>query len=62
MLGEGITGALYWKDLMRIVTAIGFSPPVLVDVANISIDDPSVQEAIGPPACMHYDYSLPRYR
>ena len=33
---------------MRIATAMGFSPPVLVDVAKISIDDHKVQEAIGP--------------
>ena len=45
--GEGVAGALYWKELMQIATSIGFSPPVLVEVLNISIDDPSIQRTIG---------------
>ena len=37
--GEGFGGALQWKELMEIATEIGFSPPMLVEVSPISIDE-----------------------
>ena len=35
---EGFGGTLQWEELMEIVTEIGFSPPMLVEVSPISID------------------------
>ena len=44
--GEGFGGALQWEELMEIATEIGFSPPMLVDVSPISIDE-AVRSRIG---------------
>ena len=35
---EGFGGTLQWEELMEIVTEIGFSPPMLVEVSPISIE------------------------
>ena len=37
--GEGFGGALQWDELMEIATEIGFSPPMLIEVSPISIDE-----------------------
>lgn len=34
--GECISGALYWKDLVKIATQVGFAPPVVVNARTIS--------------------------
>ena len=44
--GEGFGGALQWEELMEIATEIGFSPPMLVEVSPISIDE-AVRSRIG---------------
>ncbi|XP_067849476.1 arsenite methyltransferase [Heptranchias perlo] len=35
--GEGLAGALYWKDLISLVKELGFSTPYLVRASNIAI-------------------------
>ena len=37
--GEGFGGALQWEELMEIATEVGFSPPMLVEVSPISVDE-----------------------
>ena len=34
--GECISGALYWKDLVKIASQVGFAPPVIVTAKAIS--------------------------
>lgn len=46
-IGECISGALEWKELMRIATGVGFAPPVLVGVSPITIDTPEFQKVVG---------------
>ena len=37
--GEGFGGALQWEELMEIATEVGFSPPMLIEVSPLSIDE-----------------------
>lgn len=46
-IGEGIAGALEWRELMRIATGIGFTVPVLVEATPISINDPNIRDVVG---------------
>ena len=46
-LGECISGALQWQELMQIATGIGFAPPVLVKSVVFETDNPKVTESLG---------------
>ncbi len=46
-LGECMSGALQWQELMQIATGIGFAPPVLVKSVVFESDNPKVTEFLG---------------
>ena len=45
--GECISGALYWKDLVKIASQVGFAPPVIVNARIISTSGQGSQSLIG---------------
>ena len=45
--GECISGALYWKDLVKIATQVGFSPPIIVSAKTISTCGQGAQSLLG---------------
>lgn len=45
--GEGLAGALYWKDLIRLVKSVGFSTPYLVTASHINIQTPELLRQTG---------------
>ncbi len=48
LYGECLSGALYWKDFLRLADAAGLAPPRLVSDEPLRIDDPQVSDKIGP--------------
>ena len=46
-LGECVSGALQWQELMQIATGIGFAPPVLVKSVVFESDNPKLTEYLG---------------
>ena len=46
-LGECISGALFWKDLVKIASQVGFAPPILVSAKTISACGEGSQSLIG---------------
>lgn len=52
--GECISGALEWKELMKLSTEIGFAPPVLVGVTPVTIDTPELKEVVGKSYCVRH--------
>ena len=47
LTGECISGALEWKQLMKVAMEIGFSPPVLVEASPLTINNKALEEKIG---------------
>ena len=45
--GECISGALQWEELMGIATEVGFSPPMLVEVSPIGVNNEKLQNLLG---------------
>ncbi|XP_051871223.1 arsenite methyltransferase [Pristis pectinata] len=45
--GEGLAGALYWKDLISLVKATGFSTPYLVTASHIKIQKAELLKKTG---------------
>ncbi|XP_078264931.1 arsenite methyltransferase [Rhinoraja longicauda] len=45
--GEGLAGALFWKDLIRLVKSVGFSTPYLVTASHINIQKPELLKQTG---------------
>ncbi|XP_056329244.1 arsenite methyltransferase [Danio aesculapii] len=45
--GEGMAGALYWRDLITLMKDIGFSTPHLVAGSQIVVHNPELQKKIG---------------
>lgn len=45
--GEGMAGALYWRDLITLVKDIGFSTPHLVAGSHIVVHNPELQTKTG---------------
>ncbi|XP_072115949.1 arsenite methyltransferase isoform X1 [Mobula birostris] len=45
--GEGLAGALYWKDLINLVKAVGFSTPYLVTASHIKIQKAEILKQTG---------------
>ena len=46
-LGEGLTGALWWQDLHKIATAVGFYRPLLVAAQNFPVQSETLRNAVG---------------
>ena len=45
--GEGVGGALYWKELFDLAKEIGFETPRTVNLSTFDIVKPDLQEAVG---------------
>ena len=45
--GECISGALQWEELMEIASEVGFSPPMLVEVSPIGVNNAKLQSLLG---------------
>ena len=45
--GECISGALYWKDLIKIAAQVGFAPPIVVSANIISTSGQGAQSLLG---------------
>ncbi|XP_016430222.1 arsenite methyltransferase-like [Sinocyclocheilus rhinocerous] len=45
--GEGMAGALYWRDLITLMNDIGFSTPHLVAGSHIVVHNPEIQRKTG---------------
>ena len=50
---EGISGALQWEEFLRLACDIGFSPPMLVDVAHLVVQDSKLRNIVGTYVCIH---------
>ena len=46
-IGEGIAGALDWRELMQLATEVGFAPPVLVKSTIYASEDPVIKNLRG---------------
>ena len=46
-LGEGVSGALHWKDLVKIAAEVGFAPPVIVSAKTIATCGKGLEAVIG---------------
>lgn len=47
IIGEGVSGALLWKDLVLLAKKIGFSIPLLVSVTPINFKSEEIRKLIG---------------
>jgi arsenite methyltransferase len=45
--GEGMAGALYWKDLFTLAEQTGFSTPRLASVSPVPIDREDFKKVLG---------------
>ena len=45
--GEGVSGALWWRDLFSLAEEIGFSQPHLVTADAYDIDNPELKPLVG---------------
>ncbi|XP_067897379.1 arsenite methyltransferase-like [Heterodontus francisci] len=45
--GEGLAGALYWKDLISLVMEFGFSKPYLLSASNVVINKAEILKRTG---------------
>lgn len=45
--GEGMAGALYWRDLIALMKDIGFSTPHMVAGSHIVVHNPELQKKTG---------------
>ena len=46
-IGEGVSGALHWKDLVKIAAEVGFAPPVVVSAKAIATCGKGLEAVIG---------------
>ena len=46
-IGECISGALEWRELMQLATEVGFAPPVLVKSTIYGSEDPELEKLRG---------------
>lgn len=47
LVGECLSGALWWKDLLLLAEDVGFSPPRLVTASAITVANKELQEVLG---------------
>ena len=45
--GEGIAGALHYKELVQLTAKAGFAPPILVTSELYSVNNPEIQTMLG---------------
>ncbi|XP_074652446.1 arsenite methyltransferase-like [Tubulanus polymorphus] len=63
--GEGIGGALYWKNMIEIAIECGFSSPRLITASEVEIADEDVKKELGSAGYVSATYrlfKLPRNR
>lgn len=48
LYGECLSGALYWNDFLSLARRAGFGDPRLVDDRPLGINNPTIQEKVGP--------------
>ncbi|XP_074656449.1 arsenite methyltransferase-like [Tubulanus polymorphus] len=56
--GEGLGGALYWKNMVEMVRECGFSCPRLVNASNVKIKDEEIQKMLGSAHYVSATYRL----
>ena len=54
IIGEGISGALQWKELMKMATEIGFAPPVLVSSSLYKCEAEQITNMLGKAGLRKY--------
>lgn len=47
LYGECLSGALYWKDFLRLAQGAGFADPRLVSSRPLAVNNPALQEKLG---------------
>ena len=47
LLGECLSGALQWQELIKIAVDIGFAPPILVESIVFDSDNAKLKEYLG---------------
>lgn len=47
LYGECLSGALYWKDFLRLAQQAGFADPRLVTSRPLAVNNPALQEKLG---------------
>jgi arsenite methyltransferase len=47
LYGECLSGALYWNDFLRLARKAGFTDPRLVEVEDITMNNPEVEKKVG---------------
>ncbi len=50
-VGECLSGALQWKELVQLALDIGFAPPILVESFTFTSNKDAVSELLG--TCTH---------
>ncbi|MBT3198029.1 MAG: methyltransferase type 11, partial [Gammaproteobacteria bacterium] len=48
LYGECLSGALYWNDFLTLARGSGFSDPRLVEDRPLTIDNPEIEQILGP--------------
>ena len=51
--GEGISGALQWEEFLKLAHDVGFSPPMLVTVSPLMVEDPELRKIVGVCVCVY---------
>ncbi|CAB1316461.1 unnamed protein product [Coregonus sp. 'balchen'] len=65
ILREGLSGALYWRDLVSLVHKVGFTTPYLVTASHITVHNSELQKkasgiTYASATCRHF--KLPKNR
>ena len=45
--GEGLSGALYWKDLHKLTEEEGFSHPYMISASSMKVVNPELAKLVG---------------
>lgn len=56
--GECISGALYWKDLHRLASEIGFTKPYMVSASSVDIEREDFKKILGDARFVSVEYRL----
>ncbi len=48
LYGECLSGALYWNDFLAMARQAGFTDPRMVETRALSVDNPALQDRLGP--------------
>ena len=58
LYGECLSGALYWNDFLTLAKRNGFADPRLVEDRPLTIDNPKIEEKLGPHRFFSATYRL----